>query len=197
MREGMEKPVKESSAKFIKYGYYLFTVGFIFLATGIWVLISPLSSYLKLSLLFSISFIISGIIDIIFSLLNIRNLDGWGWSLVSGIGIVSIGFLLIMNPSISINTLHLYVGFTLFFRSILAIGNSLDLGATGVSGSFRLLVIGGFGFLFSYILLWDSIFSGSNLMLWTAAAFSFLGIFTLYHSLHIRKMNRLGSRMLT
>lgn len=42
---------------------------------------SPLSSYVALSIVFSISMLISGILEIIFSLSNRKGVPSWGWYL--------------------------------------------------------------------------------------------------------------------
>lgn len=65
----------------IDYWYIPLLVGLLFVGIGIWSFITPLAAYLTLALLFSISFLVSGIFDIIFALSNRKKIDNWGWTL--------------------------------------------------------------------------------------------------------------------
>ncbi len=50
----------------IKHWYIPLIVGILFVATGFYTLFSPLEAYLTLSILFSLSFLFSGLSEIIF-----------------------------------------------------------------------------------------------------------------------------------
>ncbi len=114
-------------ANAIKHWYIPLIVGIIFALTGIYTLFSPLKAYLTLSVLFSLSFLISGLSEIIFSISNRKEIDNWGWTLTFGIVTALFGVLLVMNPQISITTLPFYVGVVVLFRSIMGIAYALDL----------------------------------------------------------------------
>lgn len=47
-------------------------LGIVYIIVALWLMFSPLSSYVALSIVFSISMLISGILEIIFSLSNIN-----------------------------------------------------------------------------------------------------------------------------
>lgn len=185
----------ESAVKAVWNWWLLLIVGLIFIAAGIWVFATPLSSYLTLSTLFSVSFLVSGFCDIAFSISNRKQMKGWGWNLVYGIANVSIGILLINNPLISITTLPVYVGISVLFRSIMAIGTSLDLRSYGVPGSGSLLFMGMLGILFSFILLWNPGFAGLSLIMWTAIAMLTAGIYSIYYSFQLKKLNTVGLKI--
>jgi uncharacterized membrane protein HdeD (DUF308 family) len=191
----MINSIIESAAKAVKRWWLLLIVGLIFMAAGIWVFATPLSSYLTLSTLFSVSFLVSGFCDIAFSISNRKQMKGWGWNLVYGIANVSIGILLISNPLISIATLPVYVGITVLFRSIMVVGTSLDLRGYGVPGAGNLLVMGMMGILFSFILLWNPNFAGLSLVIWTAITLLTAGIYSIYYSFQLKKLNDAGSRI--
>lgn len=111
----------------VKHWYVPMIVGILFIILGIYVFTVPLETYVTLSYIFSISFLVSGILDIYFSISNRSSLSGWGWQLALGIMTLLIGIYLLANPSISITTLPLYVGFVLMFRSIMGIGFAFEL----------------------------------------------------------------------
>ena len=82
----------------IKHWYIPLIVGILFMVFGFYLLTIPLETYLALSVLFSISFITSGLLEIIFSIQNKDSFKGWGWYLVSGIFSLIMGMYLVVNP---------------------------------------------------------------------------------------------------
>lgn len=174
----------------IKHWYLLLILGLVFIATGIWTLASPLESYEALSIVFTISFIISGILEIAFALSNRKEYDHWGWNLVFGILSLIVGIMLINNPLVSMITLPLYVGFLIMFRSFGAIGFSLDLKNYRVMEWGTLMALGILGLLFSIMLLWNPVFAGITIVVWTGLAFIASGVFNIYISLKLKKLKR-------
>ena len=149
----MENSLFKKVKKAIDYWYIPLLVGILFVGIGIWSFITPLAAYLTLAFLFSISFLGSGIFEIIFAISNRKKIDNWGWTLASGILGLVVGILLISNPLISITILPLYVGFVILFRSIMAIVIAFDLKSYAVPDWANLLVLGILGIIFSFIFL--------------------------------------------
>lgn len=83
MENSFYKTVKNS----INHWFLILIAGLIFVVLGIWTMLTPVSSYLTLSVIFSVSFIIIGFIEIIFAISNRKEIDSWGWTLVYGIQI--------------------------------------------------------------------------------------------------------------
>ena len=179
----------------IKFWYLPLLLGLFFIGIGIWVFKTPLESYVTLAMLFSISFIVSGLSDIIFSVSNKNELENWGWVLTSGILTFIMGILLVMNPTISIITLPFYVGFVILFRSIGAISFSLDLKSYGVLDWGNLMAVGILGVLFAFILIWNPLFGGMTVVVWTALAFIMAGAFSIYFSLKLKKLHDIPSKI--
>jgi len=174
----------------IKHWYLLLIAGLLYIAVGIWVLLTPVTSYLALALLFSISFIVSGISEIIFSISNRKELDSWGWKLAYGLLTAIIGLILLNSPLLTIATLPLYVGFVVLFRSIMAISFSIELSSYGVKQWGWLLFIGILGLIFSYILIWNPGLAGLTLVYWTGLALITLGIYSIYFSIQLNKLRK-------
>ena len=185
------KTVKNS----IKYWYIPLIVGFIFVGVGIWVFRTPLESYVALAFIFSISFLVSGIFEIYFAISNREELDNWGWTLALGIVSAIVGVLLLMNPEVSKITLPIYVGFVLLFRSVFAIGASIDLKNYYVMDWGYLMVIGILGVIFSFILLWNPFFAGITLVFWTALLVIVSGIYSIYFSFKLKKLHDLPNKI--
>jgi uncharacterized membrane protein HdeD (DUF308 family) len=179
----------------IKYWYIPLIVGLIFVGVGIWVFMTPSESYVALSFIFSISFLVSGIFDIYFAVSSREELDNWGWTLALGIVSAIVGILLLMNPEVSRVTLPFYVGFVLLFRSVFAIGASLDLKDYRVLDWGYLMAIGILGVIFSFILLWNPLFAGMTLVFWTALLFIVSGAYSIYFSFKLKKLHDLPSEI--
>lgn len=185
METGTIREAKDS----IKHWYFSLILGIILIAVGIWVFLTPVSSYIALSILFSITFLIAGIMEITFSVVNRGQLRHWGWTLVGGIVDLLIGILLISQPALSLVVLPFYVGFAILFRSIMAIGWAIELKRQAVADWGYVLIFGILGAIFSFILLWNPLFAGMTIVFYTALAFIMAGCFQVYLSLKLRKLS--------
>ncbi|MBP8994521.1 MAG: DUF308 domain-containing protein [Bacteroidales bacterium] len=47
------------------------------------------------------------------------------------------------------------------------------------------------GLIFSFILLWNPVFAGVSVVVWTAVAFVIIGAYTVYFSFKLRKLNKM------
>lgn len=191
MRKSMFKTFNDT----IKHWYIPAIVGSIFIVVGIYTFASPATSYVALSILFSLSFLFSGISEIVFSLTNRNEMDNWGWVLAFGILTTVIGGLLLSNPAVSMATLTFYVGFLILFRSISALSFSLDLRDYGISDWGALMALGVIGLIFSIIMIWNPAFAGMTIVIWTGLAFITTGIFSLYMAFKLKKLNELPQKM--
>ena len=174
----------------VKHWYIHLIIGLIFIATGIWAFTSPIQSYVALSIVFSISFLVSGIMEILFAISNKQVLENWGWTLVLGIFTALIGVMLIANPAISAVTLPLYVGFMLMLHSFWAIGSAFDLKDYGVNGWGVSLFIGILGVLFASLLIVRPAIGGLTIVIMTGMALIASGAFNLFLSIKMRKIHK-------
>lgn len=180
------KNIKES----VKHWYIPLLVGIILIGTGIWTFFSPLDSYLALSIFFSISFLVSGILELFFAVANRKEMDNWGWSLILGILTALVGIMLLARPEISVLTLPLYVGFVIMLRSFGAMAIAMDLKNYGVMEWGTLMVIGVLGLIFSFILIWNPVFAGMTIVFWTGLALLASGVFHVYAAFKMRNLHK-------
>ena len=138
----MRKSIFKTFNETIKHWYIPAIVGSIFIAVGIYTFASPATSYVALSILFSLSFLFAGLSEISFSLTNRNEMDNWGWMFTFGVLTTVVGGLLLANPEVSMLTLSFYVGFLIIFRAISAISFSLDLKDYGVADWGALMALG-------------------------------------------------------
>lgn len=180
------KSVKSS----VKHWYVPFIVGLLFVIVSIIVFSSPMSSFLVLALLFSLTFIFGGVSEIIFSIANRGEMDNWGWSLTFGAITLIVGVLLLLNPSLSATTLAFYIGFVILFRSIAAIGFAMDMKKYGKRNWGWLLSFGVLGIAFSFLLLSNPLITGMSIVVLVALSFLMAGLFNIHFSLQLRKLHK-------
>jgi uncharacterized membrane protein HdeD (DUF308 family) len=178
------KTVKSS----IKHWYLPLIIGVVFIILGIYTMMSPITAFLALTIFFSLSFLFSGLSEIIFAISNKDEIESWGWTLALGIMTALIGLLLIMNPALSAVTLTLYIGFIVLFRSIAAVSHSMDLKKYGIKDWTSLMALGVLGIIFSFILLWNPAFAGMTAVIWIGIALILLGAFNVFLSLKLKKL---------
>lgn len=174
----------------IKHWYIPLIVGILFIVLSVVVYASPKSSILALSIFFALSFLFSGLFEIIFSVANRKQLSNWGWSLAFGIITYLIGMSLVANPALSLGVLALTIGFLLLFRSIAAISFALDIKKYGVKNWGILLAFGILGAIFSFMLIWNPAFAGLSMVVFISMSLLFTGLFSITLSIQLRKIHK-------
>lgn len=191
----MNNPFINSIKNSVKHWYIPLLVGILFVIISIVVFSSPLSSLITLSFFFALSFLFSGISEILFSILNRNQLENWGWSLVFGILTLIMGILLIRQPELSVTVLAFYIGFLLLFRSISSISFALDVKKYGNKNWGGLLVFGILGAIVSIILIWNPAFAGLSAVVFVALSFLFAGLFSILLSFQLRKLHKSSKKI--
>ena len=69
----------------VKYWYLPLIVGILLVIMGLYMYSIPQATYLSLVLFFSASFLVFGIMELVFAIQNKDNLDNWGWYLVGAL----------------------------------------------------------------------------------------------------------------
>ena len=179
----------------VKHWYIPLIIGIILIAAGIYVFMVPLETYLTLSVLFSISFIIIGLLDIFFSIRNHKILQGWGWYLVGGLLSLAGGIILSIYPGISIVILPFVAGFTLLFFSFLLLGFSFEMKGLGILNWGNAAILSVFGVIFSFMLIVSPLISGISLVVITGVAFIITGISSIALSFDLRKVKRIPEKL--
>ncbi len=177
----------------IKHWYLPLIVGVLLIVLGIWTLTTPVESYIMLSIVFAVGFFLSGIFEMIFALSNKHK--SWGWSFALGLLSIIIGLLMILNPAISMATLPFYVGFMLLFHSILGISSSYEMRQYGIMDWGWLMLVAVLALIFSFMMLWNPLFAGVSIVVWTGIAFIVTGFYMIYFSTRLIKLNNLWKKM--
>lgn len=162
--------------------------GIVFILIGIWILRSPVESYEKITKLIGVIILISGTTQLIFTLNNRRRIPGWGFQLTGDLFDLAIGIILIINPSILLKVITLFVGVWIIANSIsilMKAGEARKAGSRYWKWEFAL---GIFLIFLAVVFLWHPLVLGVSIAIWTAMAFIILGIFRIVLAFRLRKL---------
>jgi uncharacterized membrane protein HdeD (DUF308 family) len=115
-------------------------------------------------------------------------LHTWGWTVASGIFDILIGCFILAYPHMTTSILPFVLGFWLLFRGFSAIGFALDMRRYGASAWGWLLVIAIAIVVFGILVLSVPAFGLLHIIIWTAIAFIFAGMFRIFLAIHLRRM---------
>lgn len=174
----------------LKHWYLLLIFGVISIFLGILVFMTPVETFLVLSVFFSYAFMISGLLEAIYSISNRDNMSNWGWYLALGILTFILGFQLVLRPDLSMMMLTFYVGFWLLFRSMMYISSAIDLQRSNSSNWGWVLVFGILGVIFSTLLLWNPIVTSIAISVWVGCALISLGFIQIILSISLKKVKK-------
>ena len=90
----------------VKNWWISLILGILYVIVAISLMFSPLSGYAVLSILFSVSMLFSGLLEISFAVSNRRRVSSWGWYLAGGIIDMILGFYLIAYPMLSMEVIR-------------------------------------------------------------------------------------------
>lgn len=182
------KDFNDSKCPIAKNWWISVLMGLLAIALGIIFVTSPLSSMLTLALLFAWGFILSGVLEVVFSISNRKTLNGWGWNFVSGLIDLFIGVVLLTMPGLTVMLMVYFVGFWIMFKSIWAIGSSIELQKAGVKGWGWLLTAAILGIIFSFIFIMSPVFGGTFIVSFAAISFIVYGIFRIYQGFVLKSI---------
>ncbi len=181
----MIEDILTSAHQVVRRWYLPLVIGLILLILGVWTLFTPAKSYVAVAIVFAIGFLINGILETYFAIVNKTN----GWSLALGILSLILGLMLLFNPALSAITLPLYVGFMLMFRSVSGIAIALQLRSHYVIDWGTLMVFSVLGILLSFLMIFNPAFGGLSIVLWTGFAFLASGALSIVFALRLRKLH--------
>lgn len=108
-------------------GVLVFLFGGLSIAAGIATIATPVEAEGVLTIILIVFFILAGILDIVLGF-KVREIEGWGWSVFSGVLTILLAVLLIANwPVSGIWAIGIYVGVKMIIRGWILTG----LGRTG------------------------------------------------------------------
>ncbi len=186
METGLFTSVKE----IIKNWWISLVLGIVFVIMGVWMICDPVESLITLSLVFSLLWLFSGIMEIIFAVSNRKSLEAWGWTLTSGIIDFLLGAFLFIFPWVTLAILPFLVAFWFMFKGILAIGFSLDLHRMKTAGWGYLLTLGIVISILSLIFIFIPMAGLFTVVTITSFTFLLMGIYRIMLSFELKKFKK-------
>ena len=169
----------------------LFGVAFILI--GYWILRSPEESFEKLTRFIGVIILISGLIQLYFTIRNHRGNPGWGFQLAGDIFDLVVGVALVINPSLLLKLITLFVGIWLIANSIVVFMKAAETRKDRHSYWVWEFALGTFLMLLAIAFLWHPLLLGISIAVWTGLAFIFLGIFRIVLTFRLRKLGKTSS----
>jgi uncharacterized membrane protein HdeD (DUF308 family) len=158
----------------IRHWWVFLLRGLLFILVGIYMICSPLTSFVALGFLFGLIIFITGLVELL-HVVRDRNSTNRGWHLILGIVDLILGLVLMANVGASVAILRLIVGIWFLIRGFSLISFSR------VVGQSWLLTIGGIvTAIFGLLIIFNAAFGSMTIILFIAIAFVITGIFNVW-----------------
>lgn len=111
----------------VKNWWVSLILGILYVAVALGLMFFPFNGYAALSILFSISMLVSGLLEIAFAVSNRQRVSSWGWYLAGGVIDMILGLYLVTYPVLSMEVIPFIIAFWLMFRGFSSVGYAMDL----------------------------------------------------------------------
>ena len=153
--------------------------GILFILVGIYMICSPASGFVALGFMFGLIILLAGIAELLHVYRSPRNRGG---HLFLGIVDVILGIVLMGHIAASVTILRIIVGLWFVFRgiSLLSFSDFFRRSEMLAFGGIITLVVGA-------LIIFNTAFGGMTIILMTAIAFIFTGLFNIVLALGMRR----------
>lgn len=179
----------------VKNWWVSLLLGLLYVAVALCLLFAPLSSYVALSVIFSITILVSGILEILFAATNRKTISSWGWYLTGGIIDLILGIFLVAYPALSMEVIPFVVAFWLMFRGFSAMGYSMDLQRYGTRDWGWYLAFGILAVLCSFAIIWQPGVGALSIVYMLAFTFLIIGFFRIMLSFEFKSLHKRGKKL--
>lgn len=168
--------ILKTAKKTIKNWWLFVLMGALLVIGGIYVMVTPMESYVGLAIFFSVMIFFNGLLDAAFAISNQKILRGWGWYLAGGILEIILGIVLMMYPGVTMASLPLILGFWLMYGAISIISGAFDLKSYHVKGWGWALALGILVLVFSVLVIAKPVFGVGTIVIMTSLAIVSYGL---------------------
>lgn len=174
----------------VKNWWVSLLLGILYIIVALCLMFAPLSSYVALSVIFSISMLVSGLLEIMFAASNRKTLSSWGWYLAGGIIDLILGLYLVAYPLLSMEVIPFLVAFWLMFRGFSAIGYSVDLQRYGTHAWGWYMAFGILAVICSFAIIWQPAIGAISLVYMLAFTSLVIGFFRVMLGFELKKLHK-------
>jgi uncharacterized membrane protein HdeD (DUF308 family) len=175
-----------------KYSYWWVPLlfGVVFILIGFWILRSPEESFEKITRFIGAMIMVSGSIQLFFTIKYHKGIPGWGFQLAGDIFDLAVGAALLFNPSLLLKLITLFVGIWLIANSISLFMKAAESRKDQHDYWAWEFALGMFLMVLAVFFLWHPMLLGISIAIWTALAFIILGIFRIVLTLRLRSLRK-------
>lgn len=184
------KTVFDGISHSISHWWVSLLLGILYIGVAIWLMFAPLGGYVALSVVFSISMLMSGILEIFFAVSNRKQVSSWGWYLAGGIIDLVLGVYLVSYPLVSMEIIPFVIAFWLMFRGFSATGYSMDLKRYGTREWGWYMALGILGILCSLLILWQPAVGALYAVYMISFTFLIIGLFRVMLSFELKGLHK-------
>lgn len=174
----------------VKHWWTSLLLGIVYVIVALWLMSTPLNSYIALSIIFSIAMLVSGILEITFALGNRKRIPSWGWYIVGGFIDLVLGIYLIVNPAISMEVIPFIIAFWLMFRGFSSTGYAIDLKRYGTRDWGWYMALGVLAILCSLMILWQPAVGALYAVYMISFTFLIIGLFRIMLSFELKNLHK-------
>jgi len=149
---------------------------------------SPEESFEKITKFIGIIILVSGLIQLFFTIKGRRGVPGWGFLLAGDVFDIAVGIALLLNPSLLLKLITLFVGIWLIANSISILIKAAEARKEQKSFWTWELGLGIFLMILAVIILWHPMLLGISIAVWTGLAFVIMGVFRIMLTFRLRKL---------
>ncbi len=184
----MENSLRKSAEKAVKNWWMPLVLGILFIVFGVWILWTPASSYVALSIVFIAFLVVTGLMEIIFSIANSSRLKGWGWYMIGGLFDLAAGVVLLYYPGLSLVVLPVILAVWLMFRGFAAMGASTTMQRLSVKGWGWTLFWGILAVICSIVVLFNPVLGGFAVIWIVSFGAIFFGVGRIMLAFDLKKL---------
>lgn len=181
----------DKATKTVKNWWLFLVCGLLCIAAGIVVFCNPVSSYITLSLLFGVVFIVSGVLELVASLTSRNFFMMRGYNIAGGVLDILIGVLLCATPGLDMVLLPIFLGVWVLYHSFMILGLAGDFRTLGVGGAGWGIFIGIVMLLLSLLIIFKPFsFGTSAVVILTGVGLIVVGFTMISASLRLRRIHK-------
>lgn len=165
-------------------------LGIVYVIVALCLMFAPLSSYVALSIIFSVSMLISGMLEITFAFSNRKGIPSWRWYIAGGLIDLILGTYLIANPMVSMEVIPFIIAFWLMFRGFSSTGYAIDLKRYGTRDWGWYMAFGILAILCSLLVLWQPAVGALYAVYMISFSFLIIGLFRIMLSFELKNLHK-------
>ena len=174
----------------VKNWWVSLILGILYVAVALGLMFFPFNGYAALSILFSISMLVSGLLEIAFAVSNRQRVSSWGWYLAGGVIDMILGLYLVTYPVLSMEVIPFIIAFWLMFRGFASTGYAMDLKRYGTRNWGWYMAFGVLAILCSIGIIWQPGLGALSLVYMIAYTLLIIGIFRVMLSFELKSLHK-------